>query len=193
MLTLRFCLAGTLVGVSLVAVLAWYGGRASQRHSINKRGPASAWASARQRLSRFFARGNRDGAHNLYFTSSMPVRQTNEYTGGLFRSPDTEMQTPYTYQSWQNVKEDPFVTAETITPSPADLSHGEEYDMSTPGLGQTGDMSNSPDSRSKMYNGSRTEPVEGLGLLHGESTPMPQWKEFSRKQMPIYAKGSGSL
>ena len=177
MLTLSFCLVGALAGVSLIAALAWYAGRASQRQGIKSRITDSAWASPRSRFGRFFDRGNGSGSKDLLtFTPSI---QAGTYAGGSVSSPNAEMQQQLAHQSWQTAKKGPFVTTdEAVSPDPAYTPLGDDHGPSTAGLEETTQPS------SGRYDVPKAGPAEGLGLLQGEARPAVQWKKISRKMVP---------
>jgi hypothetical protein len=144
-LTQDFCCIGTFIGASLIAALAFCGGRASQRRSINKHGIDTAGSSQHGRYGKVVDRSHRGEPNNEHSTSSMAVLHTDD-DAGLWPG-DTVLQKQSAYKTWPKRKPLPYLTVNGVEiPSSTDLALGGDIGTSTAGLMEPGHAWNSPGS-----------------------------------------------
>jgi hypothetical protein len=210
-----FLPVGTFAGVALVAALAWYTGRASLNRSIKNGGTGSAWAIPRPRSGKFFTRRKGGGTTEFspvtpntpawqntgyeggYFPAPNPQMQQQfayQTEGGYFQSPNSEVQRQFTRQDGQMAQKEPFViTHEAVTPAPTYIPMDGNYGISTPRAEERVPTRNNNGSQPMIYEGTRSEQAEGLGLLQGAGGPVVKRREVSRKSVPGYGNASGSF
>lgn len=189
-----YSLPGTLLGVSIIAALAWYAGRASAHRRNRDQQTASGWNTPRPRFGKLFSQGSRGGAKDTAtFTPSTDGHwHSPAYTGGYFPSPDSEAQQQLKRQSWQMAKKEPMVaTGEVMTPSTGYVSLRNEQPVSTPEPGETSAVWDT-ESPPMSYKGFAAGPAEGLGLLQGNRRSMGKLKELPRKPVRGHRSMSGS-
>ena len=193
-LTTSFCVIGTLAGVALIASVAWYGGRASAKHSIKNSGTGSVWTIPRPRPGKFFSRHSPGWTTKFSpLTPSTPAWKTTAYEAGVFQSPDMESHQQSTPQGWQMENKEPFVAVnEATTPAPTYISMGNDSGIPAPGARERETMNSNTGLRSAKYEGIRSGQVEGLGLLQDGGRPLAWRKQIPRKSVPGHSNGSGS-
>jgi hypothetical protein len=124
-----------------------------------------------------------------YFQSSSPQMQqqfAHQPEGGYFHNPNSEAQRQFTRQDWQMAQKEPFViTHEAVTPTY--ISMDDNYGIPSPRAEER------VGSQPTIYEGTRSERVEGLGLLQGAERPVVKRKEVSRKSVPGYDNANGSF
>jgi len=132
-----------------------------------------------------------------YFQGPNPQMQQQfapQPEGGHFHSPNSEAQRQFTRQDWQMAQKEPFVTThEAITPASTYISMDDNYGIPTPRAEERLPTRNNNGPQPTIYEGTRSEQAEGLGLLQGGGRPMVKGKEVSRKSVPGYGNASGSF
>jgi hypothetical protein len=89
-------------------------------------------------------------------------------------------------------QKEPFViTHEAVTPTY--ISMDDSYGIPTPRAEERVPTGNNNRSQPTRYEGTRSERVEGLGLLQGAGRPVVKRKEVSRKSVPGHDNASGSF
>jgi hypothetical protein len=113
--------------------------------------------------------------------------------GGYFQSPNSEAQRQFTRQDWQVAQKEPFViTHEAVTPAPTYISMDDNYSEPTPRAEERVPTRNNNGPQPTIYEGTRSEQAEGLGLLQGAGRPAVKRKEVSRKSVPGYGNASNA-
>jgi hypothetical protein len=132
-----------------------------------------------------------------YFQGPNPQMQqqfAHQPEGGYFQSPNSEVQRQFTRQDGQMAQKEPFViTHEAVTPAPTYISMDGNYSIPTPRAEDRVPTRNNNGSQPMIYEGTRSEQAEGLGLLQGAGGPVVKRKEVSRKSVPGYGNASGSF
>lgn len=174
-LTQGFCRVGTIIGVSLIAALAFYGGRASQRRSINKHGIDTARSGQRPWYGKVLGRDRHGGHGDVQFASDMSFQPADDGSG-LWADSNTQMQAQSTHSVWPKRKPLPDVTVDGIrSPYSADHTLGGDIGASTGGLIGPGHTWHNPGSHSMEYGGeTRSILAEGQGFLQGQSRPVAE-------------------
>ncbi|KIM98650.1 hypothetical protein OIDMADRAFT_147096 [Oidiodendron maius Zn] len=185
---------GTLAGAVLIASVAWYGGRASVKHSIKNGETGSIWTIPRPRPGKFFSRHSPGWTTKFSpLTPSTPAWKTTEYEAGVFQSPGMESNQQSSPQGWQMENKEPFVAVnEAAMPAPTYISMSDDSSIPAPGARERETMSSDTGLRSAKYEGITSGQVEGLGLLQDGGRPLAWRKPIPRKSVPGHGNGSGS-
>lgn len=146
-----------------------------------------------QQMQRQFAPQPEGG----YFQSPNPQMQqqfAHQPEGGYFESPNSEAQRQFTRQDWQMAQKEPFViTHEAVTPTPTYISIGDNDGIPNPRAEERASTRNNNGSRPTIYEETRSEQAEGLGILQGAGRQVVKRKEVSRKSVQGYGNASGSF
>jgi hypothetical protein len=84
-------------------------------------------------------------------------------------------------------QKEPFViTHEAVTPTPTYISIGDNDGIPNPRAEERASTRNNNGSRPTIYEETRSEQAEGLGILQGAGRQVVKRKEVSRKSVPGY-------
>ena len=178
------------MGVTIIAALAFCGGRASLSQRLKNSGKGSVWTTPRPRPGKIFSRGIRGirGGTTEFspVNPNTPAWENTAYGGGFFAT---------AHPGWETQKEEPYVSVdETVTPVTTYASIGEDYGMPITGVGQTNDTRYEIETHPARCDVVRAGHVEGLGLLPREARPDLRRKEIKRKEISrksVSVQGNG--